>query len=96
MVRNTLLLVREHSGRYKAFIRFCIAAAQLWTERRRSPYHDVPARLLAMRDFLRGRYGPPPRSLVEADRAVRASTPGWGTPGRGRAVPAGRAAGDRR
>lgn len=80
MVRNTLLLVREHSGRYKAFIRFCIAVAQLWTERGRSPYHDVPARLLAMRDFLRGRYGPPPVSLVEADRTVRSRPPGWGRP----------------
>lgn len=64
MVRNTLLLVRSHSGRYKAFIRFCIAVAQLWTERRRSPYHHTQARLHALADFLRGRWGPPPSRLV--------------------------------
>ncbi len=66
MVRNTLLLVRSHSGRYKASIRFCIAVAQLWTERRRSPYHHAGARLHALADFLRGRYGPPPARLVGA------------------------------
>jgi N-acetylglucosaminyl-diphospho-decaprenol L-rhamnosyltransferase len=64
MVRNTLLLVRSHSGRYKASIRFCIAVAQLWTERRRSPYHHTEARLHALVDFLRGRWGPPPARLV--------------------------------
>ena len=68
MVRNTLLLVRSHSGRYKAFIRFCIAVAQLWTERRRSPYHHTPARLHALADFLRGRWGPPPARLVGAGK----------------------------
>lgn len=68
MVRNTLLLVRSHSGRYKAFIRFCIAVAQVWTERRRSPYHHTTARLHALADFLRGRYGPPPARLVGAGK----------------------------
>lgn len=64
MVRNTLLLVREHSGRYKAFIRFVIACAQVVTERHRNPYHDRRARLLALRDFLRRRTGPPPAELT--------------------------------
>jgi GT2 family glycosyltransferase len=68
MVRNTLLLVRSHSGRYKATIRFCIAVAQLWTERRRSPYHHTWARLHALVDFLRGRWGPPPARLVGAGK----------------------------
>ena len=68
MVRNTLLLVRSHSGRYKASIRFGIAVAQLWTERRRSPYHHTEARLHALADFLRGRYGPPPARLVGAGK----------------------------
>ena len=68
MVRNTLLLVRSHSGRYKASIRFCIAVAQLWTERRRSPYHHTRARLHALVDFLRGRWGPPPDVLVGAGK----------------------------
>lgn len=64
MVRNTFLLVREHSGRYHVTIRLLIALAQLWTERRTSPYHDVQARLFAIGHFLRGRLGPPPASLV--------------------------------
>lgn len=68
MVRNTLLLVRAHSGRYKASIRFGIAVTQLWTERRRSPYHHTTARLHALADFLRGRYGPPPARLVGAGK----------------------------
>ncbi len=66
MVRNTFLLVREHSGRYHTFVRLCIALAQLWTERESSPYHDVRARLFAMRDFLRGRLGPPGDDVVRA------------------------------
>lgn len=68
MVRNTLLLVRSHSGRYKASIRFCMAVAQLWTERGRSPYHHTEARLHALVDFLRGRFGPPPARLVGAGK----------------------------
>ena len=63
MVRNTLLLVREHSGRYKAFIRFVMACSQVVTERGRNPYHDTRARLLALRDFLIRRLGPPPAAL---------------------------------
>ncbi len=63
MVRNTLLLVREHSGRYKATIRFLMACSQLITERGRNPYHDTRARVLALGDFLRHRTGPPPATL---------------------------------
>jgi N-acetylglucosaminyl-diphospho-decaprenol L-rhamnosyltransferase len=63
MVRNTLVLVREHSGRYKSFIRFVMACVQIVTERRRDPYHDTRARLAALRDFVRGRTGPPPAGL---------------------------------
>lgn len=64
MLRNTLRLVRWHSGRYKAFIRFVIALGQLWTERRVNPYHDLRARCLALRDFAVDRSGPPPPDLV--------------------------------
>lgn len=64
-VRNTLRLVREHSGRYKAFIRFVMACGQVLTERRSNPYHDTRARLWALADHLRGRDGPPPDSLAE-------------------------------
>lgn len=64
MVRNTLLLVREHSGRYKVFIRFVMACAQIVTERHTSPYHDARARVHALRDYLRRRWGPPPEALT--------------------------------
>lgn len=63
MVRNTLVLVRRHSGRYKAFIRLCMVIGQLRTERTRNAYYDRTARLLAIRDFLIGRTGAPPASL---------------------------------
>lgn len=66
MVRNTLFLVRRWSGRYKAFIRFVMASYQIVTERRTNPYHDTGARLLALRDFLVGRTGPPPDGLTRA------------------------------
>ena len=64
MVRNTLRLVLRHSGRYKASIRFVMACAQVVTERDRNPYHDTRARLLALRDVLIGRTGPPPERLA--------------------------------
>lgn len=67
-LRNTLLLVREHSGRYHAAIRGLMAVGQLGiglaAPRRRGPYFDARARVLALRDHLRGRYGPPPASVV--------------------------------
>ncbi|MFP5321872.1 MAG: glycosyltransferase family 2 protein [Acidimicrobiia bacterium] len=68
MVRNTLLLVRQHSGRYKATIRLLMAAGQVVTERRRNPYHHTEARLRAIADFLRGRAGEPPARLVGAGK----------------------------
>ncbi len=68
MVRNTLLLVRAHSGRYKAFIRTCIALAQLVTERRSNPYFHARARTMAIADAVRGRSGPPPPVLVGAGK----------------------------
>ncbi|HEU5085342.1 MAG TPA: glycosyltransferase family 2 protein [Acidimicrobiales bacterium] len=68
MVRNTLLLVRKHSGRYKATIRFLMALGQVATERQRNPYHHTEARLHALGDFLRGRWGEPPARLVGAGK----------------------------
>jgi GT2 family glycosyltransferase len=68
--RNTLYLVRQHSGRYHAFIRFCIGlwhlAVGLVLPSRRNPYFDARARVLALRDFLLGRRGPPPTRLERA------------------------------
>ena len=67
-LRNTLLLVREHSGRYHAFIRTCIALLQLGkglaSEGARGPYFDAGARVRALADHARGRYGPPPADLL--------------------------------
>jgi len=68
-LRNTLLLVREHSGRYHAAIRALLAVGQLLTglvsPARRGPYWDPRSRVLALVDHARGRYGPPPRAIQE-------------------------------
>jgi len=67
-LRNTLLMVREHSGRYHATIRLVIALWQLGAglvvPSRRGPYWSPRARLRAIADFLRGRYGPPPAAVL--------------------------------
>jgi GT2 family glycosyltransferase len=65
--RNTLLLVREMSGRYHAAIRAAIVVLQVLRGLRdpdsRPPVFDPGARLRGLRDFLLGRYGPPPEVL---------------------------------
>lgn len=67
-LRNTLLLVRETSGCYHAFIRFQLAALQLGVglvaPSRRDPYWHVEGKVRGMVDFLRGRFGPPPPDLL--------------------------------
>jgi GT2 family glycosyltransferase len=67
--RNTLRLVRSMSGRYHAGIRLGIS---LWQLARglarpasRPPVFDARARLLGIRDHLRGVTGPPPAHLYE-------------------------------
>jgi N-acetylglucosaminyl-diphospho-decaprenol L-rhamnosyltransferase len=79
-LRNTLLMVREHSGLYHATIRLLIA---LWdlvagavSPAARGPYWAPRARLLAIAHHLRRRYGPPPADLygpVRAPAGPRAS-----------------------
>jgi hypothetical protein len=68
-LRNTLLLVREHSGRYHATIRYLLAieqlAAGLVSPARRGPYWDPRARVRALLDHARGRYGAPPLAIQE-------------------------------
>lgn len=72
-LRNTLLLVREHSGRYHAAIRYLLAIGQLAagvvSPPRRGPYFDAPSRIRALVDHARGRYGPPPAAVVARPRA---------------------------
>jgi N-acetylglucosaminyl-diphospho-decaprenol L-rhamnosyltransferase len=62
--RNTLLLVRTHSGRYHAFIRLLISAYQLLDgsvrPTRRPLVFDAAARRDGVSDYLRHRFGPPP------------------------------------
>ena len=65
--RNTLLLIREHFGAYNASMRLLIAVlstANQWLRpSRRAPWFDARARWMAMRDFVRRRFGPPPVAL---------------------------------
>jgi GT2 family glycosyltransferase len=69
MHRNTLLLVREHSGVYHAGIRFGIAGYQLargLLQPSSQPLlFSAKGRVLGMVDFLRGRYGPPPAEMFD-------------------------------
>ena len=70
MHRNTLLLVRDHSGRYHAFIRFCLALIHLTRGIVQPSYRpwifSARGRAWGMFDFLRGRYGRPPDRLLAA------------------------------
>jgi GT2 family glycosyltransferase len=67
-LRNTLLLVREHFGRYRATIRLLFAVAgtalQLTRPARRTPIFSARARWQAVADFSRARFGAPPEWLV--------------------------------
>ena len=75
MLRNTLLLVHEHSGRYHAFIRFVIAlmdlAKGLYRPSSRQLLFSPRGRVRALFDFLLGRYGPPPASLFPPEEPAR-------------------------
>jgi hypothetical protein len=70
-LRNTLLLVQEHYGLWPVAMRTCMALWHLATgmanPERRGPYWDVPARVQALVDFGRRRFGPPPPSIVRRD-----------------------------
>lgn len=67
-LRNTLLLVKERSGRYHATIRFLMAVGQIAAgslrPARQLPWFSTRARARALVDFARGRTGPPPPSLL--------------------------------
>lgn len=68
MLRNSLQLVRRNFGRYPAGIRLAMAVwttvAGLVLPSRRPPFWHLRGRLLALRDFLLGRDGPPPPALL--------------------------------
>jgi glycosyltransferase involved in cell wall biosynthesis len=70
-LRNTLLLVQEHFGLWPVAMRMCMAlwhlGVGLVSEARRGPYWDAPARVAAIVDFLRRRFGPPPAGIVRRD-----------------------------
>ena len=81
MHRNTLLLVREHSGHYHAFIRLNIAAVQLVRgivqPSSRAWLFSAKGRAWGMVDFTLGRFGPPPAALFrEAGEPAVEHVPG--------------------
>lgn len=67
-LRNTLLLIRDHFGRYPATMRALIAlvsvAHQTLRPAARAPWFSARARLGAVADFARRRYGPPPARFL--------------------------------
>jgi N-acetylglucosaminyl-diphospho-decaprenol L-rhamnosyltransferase len=67
MLRNTLLLLRDHFGRRQAAFLYLVAV--FFTVRgllggRKTLYWDLRGRLFALRDAPLGRVGPPPPALV--------------------------------
>jgi len=70
MHRNTLLLVRDHFGRYHASVRFLIALLHLaigTAVPSKRPWLFAPAaRVRALVDYALGRFGPPPEALLQA------------------------------
>lgn len=67
-LRNTLLLVRDHYGRYAGINRLVSATLLLGLAvvrpSTRSDVFSASAQVQAIRDHLRGRYGPPPERLL--------------------------------
>jgi N-acetylglucosaminyl-diphospho-decaprenol L-rhamnosyltransferase len=72
MLRNSLVLVREHFGRYHVFIRVCFALVNTirlqLRPASRGPFFSYGARRRALVDFVRGRLGPPPADLAATER----------------------------
>jgi GT2 family glycosyltransferase len=70
-LRNTLLLVHEHFGSYPATIRctFALLTLAVRSFRGRSAATDALGRVegQAILDFIRGRFGPPPPSLLPVE-----------------------------
>ncbi len=68
MLRNTIVMVREHFGLWHGLVRTCIAVVQLGLglvrRRRRAPWFNTRARVLALCHAWTGRMGPPPVELT--------------------------------
>lgn len=66
-LRNTLLMLKEHFGRRQAAVRILIALVQIpigmVRPGARGLHWSPRGRLLAIRDFLRGRFGAPPEDV---------------------------------
>lgn len=66
-LRNTLLMLRDHYGRKNAWFRIVVALIQIPVGMVHVPsrgLHWSPrGRLLGIRDYLRGRFGPPPHDV---------------------------------
>lgn len=79
MHRNTLLLVREHSGAYPALVRLAIAGGQLvrgvLQPSSRAFIFSARGRSRGIADHVRGRTGPPPSHLF-AEAGEPAASPG--------------------
>lgn len=65
--RNTIQLVARHSGRRAGAVRFAIALWQTATGRSGGMFPRRRARLLALRDVIAGRTGPPPDRVLRLD-----------------------------
>ncbi len=67
MLRNTIVMLREHFGLWPAMFRTILAVGQLALgivrKRRRAPWFNARARVLAIRHAWSGRMGPPPAAL---------------------------------
>ena len=91
MHRNTLHLVRQHFGRYHAFIRLLIGVSQLVRglvqPSSRAWMFSATGRTWGIIDYVRGRTGPPPARMARAAADELASESGRPTVGVARLDP---------
>jgi N-acetylglucosaminyl-diphospho-decaprenol L-rhamnosyltransferase len=74
-LRNTLLLLRDHQGPSQVRARVILAVVALLRRAVRAPRRELPAVRIGIRallDYRRGRFGPPPDSVV----SLAGRTPG--------------------
>jgi len=70
-LRNTLLMLREHYGRWNVIVRAGIALVEIpigmLKPHRRGLHWSPSARLTAIRHFMSRHFGPPPSSMIRVD-----------------------------